>query len=207
MKQYLCNDCGVDVLKTGDWYLAHPKAWEDQLGLSCNDNLCIGCLDKRLGRGSDLPGRHHANPEHRSTRQAECDVTAALRVQGNKREEEMKTMILAIAMTLIAAPSFAASTVQRDAPTTRFYDARGSVTGSARHLRQRHEVLCAGWAVGWERNNKVSDYGFACEPTAHLTANIPQIKSTSDATAPATASHRKISAVRLYARDLSVSCK
>jgi hypothetical protein len=31
----------------------------------------------------------------------------------------------------VAAPSFAASTVQRDAPTTRFYDARGNVTGSA----------------------------------------------------------------------------
>jgi hypothetical protein len=55
MKQYLCNDCGVDVLKIGDWYLAHPKVWEDQLGLSCNDNLCIGCLDKRLGREAICP--------------------------------------------------------------------------------------------------------------------------------------------------------
>jgi len=44
----------------------------------------------------------------------------------------MKTIIAAALMTLTSvAPAFAASTVQRDAPTTRFYDARGNVTGSA----------------------------------------------------------------------------
>jgi len=43
----------------------------------------------------------------------------------------MKTIIAAALMTLTSvAPAFAASTVQRDAPTTRFYDARGNVTGS-----------------------------------------------------------------------------
>jgi hypothetical protein len=42
-----------------------------------------------------------------------------------------RTLIAALLMLTIATPAFAASTVQRDAPTTRFYDARGNVTGSA----------------------------------------------------------------------------
>jgi YD repeat-containing protein len=37
-------------------------------------------------------------------------------------------VILAVAMT---AEGHAASTTQRDAPTTRFYDSRGNLTGSA----------------------------------------------------------------------------
>ena len=41
-----------------------------------------------------------------------------------------KLIVLAMMLT-IAAPAFAASTVQRDAPIVRFYDARGNVTGSA----------------------------------------------------------------------------
>ena len=43
----------------------------------------------------------------------------------------MKEIIAATLMMLTVAPAFAASTVQRDAPTVRFYDARGNVTGSA----------------------------------------------------------------------------
>ena len=46
----LCNDCGVDVLRTGNWYMATPDLWEKKLGLGWNDNLCIACLEKRLGR-------------------------------------------------------------------------------------------------------------------------------------------------------------
>jgi YD repeat-containing protein len=42
----------------------------------------------------------------------------------------MKAIITA-AMLITAAPAFAQNTMQRDAPTTRFYDARGNVTGSA----------------------------------------------------------------------------
>jgi hypothetical protein len=44
--EYPCNDCGVDVLAIGDWYLATPEIWKQQLGLGWNDNLCIACLDK-----------------------------------------------------------------------------------------------------------------------------------------------------------------
>jgi hypothetical protein len=50
-----CNDCGVDVLASGDWYMATPELWERRLGLGWNDNLCIACLEKRLGRAVRFP--------------------------------------------------------------------------------------------------------------------------------------------------------
>jgi hypothetical protein len=51
--QYICNDCGIDVLEVGDWFMATPKIWEEQLGLVYEDNLCLPCLDKRLGRKAE----------------------------------------------------------------------------------------------------------------------------------------------------------
>jgi hypothetical protein len=42
--KFLCNDCDVDVLASGDWYMATPEVWEEQLGLGSHDNLCIQCL-------------------------------------------------------------------------------------------------------------------------------------------------------------------
>jgi hypothetical protein len=40
-------------------------------------------------------------------------------------------VIAAIIILISTVSSHAGSTVQRDAPTTRFYDSRGNVTGSA----------------------------------------------------------------------------
>jgi hypothetical protein len=48
--RYECKDCGVDVLATGDWYMATPDLWGRQLGLGRDDNLCLACLERRLGR-------------------------------------------------------------------------------------------------------------------------------------------------------------
>jgi hypothetical protein len=48
--EYKCNDCGVNVLVTGEFCMVHPDIWEDQLGLGWDDNLCIGCIEARLGR-------------------------------------------------------------------------------------------------------------------------------------------------------------
>jgi hypothetical protein len=48
--KYFCNDCGVDVLALGDWYMCPDTVWEEELGLGWSDNLCITCLVKRLGR-------------------------------------------------------------------------------------------------------------------------------------------------------------
>jgi hypothetical protein len=45
----ICNECGVDCAKIGEWYMASPKIW-DALHLGWDDNLCIGCLEQRLGR-------------------------------------------------------------------------------------------------------------------------------------------------------------
>jgi hypothetical protein len=50
MYKYLCNDCGVDVLEIGDWCMCVPEVWRDRLGLGWRDNLCLACLEKRLGR-------------------------------------------------------------------------------------------------------------------------------------------------------------
>jgi hypothetical protein len=50
-----CNDCGVDCVEIGEYYMASPEVWERQLGLGWHDNLCIGCLEKRLGRRVTFP--------------------------------------------------------------------------------------------------------------------------------------------------------
>jgi hypothetical protein len=45
-----CNDCGVCVVGAGEYYMVAPDIWEKRLGLTWRDNLCIGCLEARLGR-------------------------------------------------------------------------------------------------------------------------------------------------------------
>ena len=46
--KFFCNDCKVDVVAIGDWYMSPPEVWK-RLGLGWSDNLCIACLTKRLG--------------------------------------------------------------------------------------------------------------------------------------------------------------
>jgi hypothetical protein len=50
LAKFKCNDCSVNVVSIGEFYMCPPRVWRDELGLSCDDNLCIGCLEKRLGR-------------------------------------------------------------------------------------------------------------------------------------------------------------
>jgi hypothetical protein len=50
LARYACNDCAVNVVTAGEFYMLHPAIWEDHLGLGWDDNLCIGCLEARLGR-------------------------------------------------------------------------------------------------------------------------------------------------------------
>jgi hypothetical protein len=40
----------VNVLVIGEFCMVHPDIWDDQLGLGWDDNLCIGCIEARLGR-------------------------------------------------------------------------------------------------------------------------------------------------------------
>jgi hypothetical protein len=47
---YVCNDCNVNVLTAGEFYVLKQDIWEKQLSLGWTDNLCVGCLEARLGR-------------------------------------------------------------------------------------------------------------------------------------------------------------
>jgi hypothetical protein len=46
---FVCVDCGVDTLGTGEYYMVWDRVWNqamaDQSGM-----LCVGCLERRLGR-------------------------------------------------------------------------------------------------------------------------------------------------------------
>jgi hypothetical protein len=48
--RYTCNDCSVNVIDCGDFCMLQPAIWEEQFGLGWDDNLCLACIEKRLGR-------------------------------------------------------------------------------------------------------------------------------------------------------------
>lgn len=50
LDRHRCKDCGLNVIKAGEYYMVNSAIWEKQLGLTWSDNLCIGCLESRLGR-------------------------------------------------------------------------------------------------------------------------------------------------------------
>ena len=37
-------------MRCGEFYMLKQDLWEKKLKLGLNDNLCIGCLEARLGR-------------------------------------------------------------------------------------------------------------------------------------------------------------
>jgi hypothetical protein len=45
-----CNDCGLNVIRLGDYLMLHSRIWKDQFGLGWDDNLCLRCIETRLGR-------------------------------------------------------------------------------------------------------------------------------------------------------------
>jgi hypothetical protein len=53
-----CADCGIGTLKLGEWYMVNDDVWEQAWHgrrkwwheLPGQQVLCIGCLEKRLGR-------------------------------------------------------------------------------------------------------------------------------------------------------------
>ena len=48
--RHKCLDCGINVIKAGDYCLLNSKIWKGRFGLGWNDNLCIACIEARLGR-------------------------------------------------------------------------------------------------------------------------------------------------------------
>jgi hypothetical protein len=49
-----CLDCDTNVIRAGDYCMLNPELWEDRLGLEGGDNLCVACIEKRLGRELSL---------------------------------------------------------------------------------------------------------------------------------------------------------
>jgi hypothetical protein len=48
--RHRCLDCGVNVIREGQYCLLNGGVWERALGLTGNDNMCIPCIEARLGR-------------------------------------------------------------------------------------------------------------------------------------------------------------
>jgi len=48
-RRFICIDCGVDTGKIGEYYFIHTLLWISVMD-SIKGMLCIGCLEKRLGR-------------------------------------------------------------------------------------------------------------------------------------------------------------
>ena len=44
-----CLDCGVDILEIKEFYMIHDELWA-QINPQLEGLLCIGCVEKRLGR-------------------------------------------------------------------------------------------------------------------------------------------------------------
>jgi hypothetical protein len=45
-----CIGCGTNVITQGDYCMLSDSIWNQQLKLSWDDNLCVACIEKRLGR-------------------------------------------------------------------------------------------------------------------------------------------------------------
>ncbi len=54
--RHKCLDCGVNVIEIGDYCLLNDRIWEGELGLGWTDDLCIACIETRLGRRLRLNG-------------------------------------------------------------------------------------------------------------------------------------------------------
>lgn len=48
---FLCIDCQADTLRTWEYYMVHSRVWLEAVPENQGAGmLCIGCLEKRLGR-------------------------------------------------------------------------------------------------------------------------------------------------------------
>jgi|SRR5215831_9283210 len=78
-----CADCGMKTGIRGEWYLVHDEVWQkawqgaeaylagNDHSFLCEEILCIGCLEKRLGRQltpADFPKGEGPHPWYRSKR-------------------------------------------------------------------------------------------------------------------------------------------
>jgi hypothetical protein len=57
LPRFKCLGCGVNVIEAGDFCMLRADIWEEQLHLGYHDNMCIACIEARIGRklGPMLP--------------------------------------------------------------------------------------------------------------------------------------------------------
>jgi hypothetical protein len=55
--RFKCLGCSVNVIEAGDFCMLNADIWQDQLHLGWEDNMCIACIEVRIGRklGPMLP--------------------------------------------------------------------------------------------------------------------------------------------------------
>ena len=53
---------GVNVIEIGDYCMISPEIWERKFGLGWRHNLCIACIERRLGRPLSLACGDFAGP-------------------------------------------------------------------------------------------------------------------------------------------------
>jgi hypothetical protein len=78
-----CADCGVGTVTLGEWYVVRAEIWEQawagrrkswQRAIPGQEILCIGCLEKRIGRTlmrcdfTDAPINDLADDSYKSNR-------------------------------------------------------------------------------------------------------------------------------------------
>lgn len=52
-RPFRCIDCGTNTLETREYYMVQDEIWQQARMLPKGGMLCIGCLEKRLGRRLD----------------------------------------------------------------------------------------------------------------------------------------------------------
>jgi len=60
--RHRCIDCGVNVIEIGDYCMISPEIWQRKFGLGWRDNLCIACIERRLGRPLSVACGDFAGP-------------------------------------------------------------------------------------------------------------------------------------------------
>jgi hypothetical protein len=68
-EQFACLDCTDNTHDTNEYYMVHDHIWDGVV--SGHGMLCIGCLEKRLGRRLNADDFTAAPVNHGFTRQSE----------------------------------------------------------------------------------------------------------------------------------------
>jgi hypothetical protein len=52
--RHTCIGCGVNVIRAGDYCMMRSEIWDGKLNLKPTDNMCIACIESRLGRNVQI---------------------------------------------------------------------------------------------------------------------------------------------------------